>query len=181
MAVGPVDERPGDAQSEDHKIDEQYLDELRGYRQDLLTIQKEQTTSYDKAILSLSGGALGVTIAFADKFGGDTPTVTWSLLASWSAFCTAICFNVLSYLFSSYDMEAELEKVRKSIQAGGIEFESGNGWRRATQRVNILALAAFILGVGLFGYHAYATTHASLDTDVRQNVRQEEPAKTGAN
>ena len=152
------------------EVDEQYLEELRGYRHDLLSIQKEQITSYDKAILSLSGGALGITIAFSDKFGGDTPTVTLALLAAWGAFSAAIAFNVLSYLFSSYDMESEIEKVRQSIQAGGTEIISGNKWRRATQWVNVLALVAFIGGVGLFGYHAYSTTQAATSETETQNA-----------
>lgn len=149
------------------EVDEQYINELRGYRHDLLSIQKEQIISYDKAILSLSGGALGITIAFSDKFGGSTiPTVTWALLAAWAAFSIAIAFNVLSYLFSSYDMEVEIEKVRQSIIMGGEELASGNRWRRATQCVNILALVAFIGGVGLFGYHAYSTTQFITNEDV---------------
>lgn len=160
------------------EVDERYLDELRGYRHDLLTLQNEQITSYDKAILSLSGGALGITIAFADKFGGDVPIVTWALLASWGAFSTAIGFNVISYLFSSYDMEAEVEKVRSSIQAGGTEFRSGNGWRSATQIVNVLALLAFIVGVGLFGYHAHTMMRSSLAAEVSQNDRQERSVET---
>jgi hypothetical protein len=41
--------------------------------------QNPNFTSYDKAILSLSSGALGITIAFADKFGGDIPVVTWAV------------------------------------------------------------------------------------------------------
>jgi len=87
--VDHVDGETDDPEPDVPEIDEQYLDELRGYRHDLLTLQNEQISSYDKAILSLSGGALGVTIAFADKFGGDIPVVTWSLLASWGAFSTA--------------------------------------------------------------------------------------------
>lgn len=140
------------------EIDDCYLNELRGYRHDLLSIQKEQITSYDKAILSLSGGALGVTIAFADKFGGAEPIVTWPLLSAWGCFSVAITLNVLSYLFSSFDVEVEVEKVRVSIQAGGSDIVHGNNWRRATQLTNILALVGFIGGVVLFGAYAYDST-----------------------
>lgn len=178
MQVNHAGEEKDDIQPNAPEIDEQYLDELRGYRHDLLALQNEQITSYDKAILSLSGGALGITVAFADKFGGGVPVVTWALLASWGAFSMAIGFNVISYLFSSYDMEAEVEKVRLSIQAGGTEFRSGNRWRRATQGVNVLALFAFIVGVGLFGYHAHTMMKASLAAEVSHDDRQERSVET---
>lgn len=161
--------------------DEQaYLNELRGYRHDLLAIQKEQITSYDKAILSMSAGALGISIAFSDKFGGDDPVVTWALLASWAAFCVAITINVLSYLFSSYDMEIELEKVRRSIQSGGTEIVSGNWWRKATQWANCVSLIAFLTGVGLFGLHAHTTTHMTTTLEVIENAGKKEPGKKDA-
>ena len=178
--VNHVDGETDDAGSGVSKIDEQYLDELRGYRHDLLALQNEQISSYDKAILSLSGGALGITVAFADKFGGDIPVVTWALLASWGAFSTAIGFNVISYLFSSYDMEAEVEKVRSSIQTGGTEFRSGNRWRSATQYTNVLALLAFMVGVGLFGYHAHTMMKTSLATEESYDDRQKRSAETDA-
>jgi len=77
-------------------------------------------------------------------------------------------------------MEAEIEKVRSSIQAGGIEFRSGNRWRSATQCANILALLAFMVGVGLFGYHAHTMMKASLATEESHDDRQERPAETDA-
>lgn len=167
-----------DTNSNADEADQRYLDELRGYRQDLLAIQKDQITSYDKAILSLSGGALGVTIAFADKFGGEAPVVTLALLSAWAAFCAAICFNVLSYLSSSWDMEVEIEKVRQSIQSGGLEITSGNKWRFATQALNFLSLVAFIIGVGLFGFHAYNTKQPLQSVEASTNVeRQTQTAK----
>lgn len=148
-----TDRRSGSAE-----IDEQYLDELRGYRQDLLTIQKEQIGSYDKAILSLSGGGIGISIAFADKFSDGVPEVGIGLLGSWIAFSFAIAFNVGSYLTSSHDIEVEIQKVRESVQAGGTEIQSGNSWRTITMTLNALSLVAFVGGVLCFGYHAYSST-----------------------
>lgn len=138
------------------EIDEQYLDELRGYRKDLLTIQKEQIGSYDKAILSLSGGGIGISIAFADKFSDGVPEVSNWLLCAWIAFGLAIALNVGSYLTSSHDIEIEIQKVRQSVQAGGTDIRSGNPWRNITVGLNAMSLVAFVFGVGLFGLHAYS-------------------------
>ncbi len=158
-----------------------YISELRNHRRDLITIQKEQTTSYDKAILTLSGGALGISIAFADKFGGNPPPVTHALLATWGSFSLAICFNILSHLFSSYDMGVEIEKVSASIQSGGAEIVSGNRWRQATHGANILAIIAFLAGVVCFSSHAYITTQSPSNRGIIHDARPESPTAPSDN
>ena len=156
--------------TEEERIHQDYLNELRSHRHDLLAIQKEQVASYDKAIFGLSGGALGVTIAFADKFSEGVPEVTWALLGAWGAFSAALLLNAFSHLSSNYDMEKEIGKVLDSIKENGSDFPSGNFWRRITEACNMLALVAFTGGVCLFGLHAYTASEAALQGGTEQDA-----------
>ena len=46
----------------------QSLDEIAAeYRRQLLTLEQKSTEAFDKAVLSLSGGALGLSIAFFEQ------------------------------------------------------------------------------------------------------------------
>ena len=74
--------------------------ELKKYVGQSLISAAEQ---YDKAILALSGGALGVSIAFlkdiAPSYKEDTQ---YWLFVAWIAFVLSICPSLTSFLFSMY-------------------------------------------------------------------------------
>src|SRR5579862_5851295 len=58
---------------------------------DLLSkLERQSQTSYDRAILALSGGALGVTIAFVKDMIHGTPRAGGLLFASWVCWALSL-------------------------------------------------------------------------------------------
>jgi len=62
-------------------------EELFKYRADLITGRQKAQEQFDKAVLSLSGGALGVSFTFVDKFVPKGSVVEHSNLLIIAWFC----------------------------------------------------------------------------------------------
>ncbi len=54
------------------------------YRHQLVILEQQSQTNFDKTLLTLAGGALGVSFAFVKDFlGGRPPTLAVLLLVAW--------------------------------------------------------------------------------------------------
>jgi cytochrome b subunit of formate dehydrogenase len=77
------------------------LDKYLEHRQSLQQTLHDQARSLDKGILTLSSGALGLSIAFIDKIAPHP--VCWTkgvLAASWVLFAFAVLSTLFSFLTS---------------------------------------------------------------------------------
>ncbi len=119
-----------------------------------LELRNDQYTTFDKAILGVSGGALGLSIANADKLSGGATTFSQMLLLSWLAFACSIAANITSYWTSAQDTEKELRKISLAVEHGK-EYSVGNAFRTTTIALNFLALALFCVGIIALSAHAY--------------------------
>jgi hypothetical protein len=67
--------------------------EMQEYRRTLTALQQDSQVDYDKAILTLSGGALGISFAFFDNISAKVPTLHAGFLVgawlSWALSLTA--------------------------------------------------------------------------------------------
>jgi len=132
-----------------------YVESLHKHRERLSDQVANQLQTFDKTILGVSSGALGISIAFVDKFSGPEPVFTVLLFASWVAFATSICFNIISNLTSSHDALSEIRKIDMCIRTATEYSDERNLFRRSTEYLNYAALALFFLGVLLLAFHAY--------------------------
>ena len=70
------------------------------YRQALETLKQNSQESYDKTVLSLSAGALGVSFAFVTDIVGDWPAQRPGYLFAawlfWGVSVTSVLFSFLS-------------------------------------------------------------------------------------
>ena len=58
--------------------------DLKQYREDVLATEQKSQAEYDRLVVALSGGALGVSFAFVERFiGDDPPRVLWTLMVAW--------------------------------------------------------------------------------------------------
>lgn len=87
-------------------------EQLAQYRQHLVLAEQKAQETYDKTLLSLSGGAFGITFAFVDKFlGGQPVSSTKCLVYSW--FCLGLSAAVVlaSHLFSQRALRSAIHQV----------------------------------------------------------------------
>ena len=122
-----------------HSTYNEYMNQLRSERH-------SSFVQFDKAILSLSGGTLAVSIAFIKDLVPLTELV-WLplLLASWALLGLSITSTLVSFLVSqkAYDRQftsAERYFVDKEKEA----LETENPFGLITSRLNHLSAACFV-------------------------------------
>ena len=115
-------------------------------------IRKEYIESYyhsqdqfDKAVLTLSGGAIGVSFAFMNDVVGDDPHhIMWILLA-WTAWSLSIIFIFISFYVGAQAFRQEIKNLDEG-KVGGSRWSTAVGW------LNPLAGIMFVLGVLFLGF-----------------------------
>ena len=128
-------------------------DAAEQYRTLLSTLERDSQRSYDKAILTLSGGALGVTISvLKNVIHTSTPVAMGFLLASW------VCWglSLSSVLYSFYSSTSALRKAIVQLDDGTIGKQHPGGvYDLATAVLNAASGLFFLAGTFLFVYFAY--------------------------
>jgi len=122
------------------------------YRAQLLAKMTRSQESYDKSLLSLSGGALAISFAFVDRFLTNGPIVwVFSLVLAWCfwVFCmTAVLF---SFQFSRCAFSKVIDQLDGAVKQGkNIEVcleDPGGKYARYTTLCNWLGGPFFILGL----------------------------------
>lgn len=74
-------------------------EQINDYRNHLILAEQKAQEDYDKTIISLSGGALGISFAFISDSVPD-PTETYFLLTSWICWGVSITSVIISYFTS---------------------------------------------------------------------------------
>jgi hypothetical protein len=140
--------------SKDQKNDDKTYDVYLGEREKLISSLAEETHKFDKAILTLSGGAFGFSLAFIKDI---VPTIKggtffW-LLASWAGFGLSLLSTMISFLASQGACRKQIEILEQDF-FGEEKQEKQKKQEKLTNRaagwtlgLNITSIAAFILGV----------------------------------
>jgi len=120
-------------------------DDKSRYRELLERLKQNSQDSYDKTVLSLSAGALGVSFAFVRDIVGSWPAQTPSwLFAAWVFWG----LSVTSALFSFLCSQKALQKAIKQVDAGQMYNKNLGGYRnKVTVLLNYTAGLCFFLGV----------------------------------
>ena len=123
----------------------EFESEISKYRGTLLDIQQKMQASYDKAVITLSGGALGLSFTFLkDVANGDSLHNTRCLLASWILWGVSISCILFSFLSSATAMQ----KAIKQTDQKTIYIEAAGGlFNWITKILNISAGLMFFAGV----------------------------------
>lgn len=77
--------------------------------------------SFDKAVLTLSGGALALSIAFIRDIAPNMNSKNW-LIASWLCFGVSILFILFSFITSQIDCYRALEAGDKTGKASRLTW-----------------------------------------------------------
>jgi len=118
-------------------------------RKDILARNLSNSEKYDNAILSLSTGILGLSLAFIKDVVplGHSQYVT-ILIVSWCAFGAAIISALLSFALSQIALKRQLQYAEKYyLDEDDAYLEKKNGPAVWTEFVNYASGLFFIIGI----------------------------------
>lgn len=125
-----------------------YLEE----RKSLVGAKREGSRLFDRAILSLTAGAFGLSLTFIRQIVPSIKSGTvFILICAWSGFCISLISTLISFLTSQSACSKQIEILE------GEYFDNHNSQDRKinhrnkpaiwTKRLNILSIFTFIIGV----------------------------------
>ena len=122
-------------------------EQLQEYRLLLIKAEQKAQEDFDKTVLSLSGGALGISFAFVKDIVGNKPlTNSGFLVASWIAWG----ISVTCVLTSFYCSQQALRRAIKQVDEGEIYEQTPGGFlSKLTAGLNALGAVLFLVGVVL--------------------------------
>jgi hypothetical protein len=129
-----------DVPSLDYQI---YINE----RKILVDADREAARTFDKAMVTLSGGALALSIGFIDKIAPE-PQHERFLIAGWAGFIAALLCTLFSLLTSQHAMKRQIA-ICESVFMDDGSGAASNGWAIATLILNIAAIVIFVVGVAM--------------------------------
>jgi hypothetical protein len=127
-------------------------DHLVDYRKFLVAAEQKSQEDFDKAVLTLSGGAPGISFTFLKDIVGANPiTEPTFLIWSWRLWAGSI----LCVLFSYFLSHLSLRKAIAQVDDGTIYKQKPGGiWATWTACLNIAGAALFVTGVLMLTYFA---------------------------
>lgn len=143
--------------------------ELAGYRDHLVAAEQKSQEDFDKTVLSLSGGALGVSFVFLKDVLGDKPILEKSnLLLAWMAWG----LSSIVVLASFYLSHLSLRRAISQLDEGTIRTGRAGGWYSvATAILNASGAILFFTGVVFITLFANANLQDQGSKDVRQEAK----------
>ena len=123
----------------------EFEERLSAYRQSLIEDEHAMQGAYDKGVLSLSGGALAISLVFLkDVVGTKQLLHSGCLLAAWILWALSIALVLTSYFTSAQALRRALTDTdEKAIY---ITLAQSH-WATATKVLNALAGICFLVGV----------------------------------
>lgn len=100
---------------------------------------------FDKAVMTLSAGALGLSIAFVHDLAPH-PKFVAVLAVAWSLFATSLLAILVSYLSSQESLRQEMD----AIDQGTVLSTPGGSLGRVTFWLNAAATGTLISGAACF-------------------------------
>ena len=116
---------------------------------ELISKQIANSTSYDTAILTLSGAFLALSVAFVKDVVAplSEASLLWVLFASWCCFCGAIVSTVISFLVGQAGYRELLSAAeRYYIKGDATAHQVSVIIARRIERLNVANGAFFVLG-----------------------------------
>lgn len=128
-------------------------DDLVKYRQQLIEFEQKIGAGYDKTLIALSGGALGISISFIKDIVGDREVLCpiFALIA-WCSWATSLTCILLAFYFGT---KAYRYAIRK-VDEGNLNPDNPGGcYAVLTSFFNAFGGISFIVGVISFVYFVY--------------------------
>ncbi|HXF81418.1 MAG TPA: hypothetical protein VNN19_01500 [bacterium] len=121
------------------------------YRQWLIKADYEASQAYDKTVLTLAAGALGISFAFIkDIVPSPKPETMRLLLWGWSAFGFSLLATLISLLTSQFALRTAMVQYDQKRTSE----RPGRWWSILTSGLSIASGLAFVIGVILLVFFA---------------------------
>ena len=150
---------------------QRYLDERRALIED----KKNSTNPFDRTILSMSGGALGLSLIFIKQVAVNPSFVSSLVLAvSWFGFAASVVTILISFLSSSHAIQQQIDLLGR--QYNGTEPDESNPtnqWTILTRHLNWVSLCCFLRGVGFFATFSFLNLPESKENTMEEERRVE--------
>lgn len=134
----PPEERPDETGGLER---EAYLEE----RKTLVEAEGEASQSLDKALITLSAGAFGLSLLFISRIAPEPEALLW-LYAAWGGFILSLVSILSSFLASQKAFRKARELLDDDFRNEGSGRES-SFWNKLTAGLTIASILAFIVGV----------------------------------
>lgn len=121
------------------------IDEIKAqYRKDLTALEQRSQAEYDRIVVALSGGAMGITFAFVGRIIGDSPPQeVWALVAAWALWV----LSLTCVLWSHFASVRALRKTIEQVDNNTLDAETAGGLHDAIVRwLNPAGGIAFVVG-----------------------------------
>ena len=127
--------------------EEAYEKKKEEYLKHIRDAGERSQAEFDKTLISLSGGALGISLIFITDIvnlgeANDVALLKWS----WILWASSLIIT----LFSFYTSVKSTRKMINDLSSENTPVKMSNFWMVLTQILNILSPGAFICGVILF-------------------------------
>lgn len=129
------------------------MSEYSSYREALEKYEQKAYEDYDKAILTLSGGALVLSFTFIKDIAGNAAIFKCSILLAWITWVLSLTSTLLSYLSSQFALRRAIKILEAEDNPKNIFGIS----HYSTICLNVLAAVFFLIGVVSFTIFANKT------------------------
>ena len=129
-------------------------DGMLAYREWLIAADQKASEAYDKTIMTLSGGALGLSVTFLKNIIGDSKRVSvYRLEASWICLTLSLLSILASMLFSQW----ALRNAVKQVDTGTIGKGRAGGYLSfSTAFLNVVSGLLCVAGIMLLAWFSLA-------------------------
>jgi hypothetical protein len=119
------------------------------YRNLLISGEQKAQTDFDRTVMALSGGALGISFAFVERIiESSTPQYLWALGLAWTSWVFSLACVLVSHYFSALAMRHALTQ----FDGGKIPEEHiGGVYDRCIPYLNAAGGVLFLIGASCAG------------------------------
>lgn len=127
--------------------DEHYRKQVYKFRETLIAAQADQSAQFDKALLTLSGGALGLTLTLTSTLELKADVC---LASSWILYGLSLVATLFSFKFSEQQFRVDILSVDKYLRHESEDILGKNPWARSVLYLNTASAAFFLLATIIF-------------------------------
>lgn len=127
------------------------MSETASERNRLIDTYNAASESYDRGVMTLSGGSLGLSLAFVKDIAPH-PVRVWAIQTSWVLMVASLVFVIGSHALS-------VEVHRRIIDCldGSRSYDDQPWWvKTGVTRMNLIAGTFFLVGAAFLVYFASA-------------------------
>jgi hypothetical protein len=137
MEPGPASESPVGFEIDDEVY--------RDHRKHLVELGSESLRTFDRAILTLSSGALGISLTFVNMIVPGSPSASYLVVISWLGYVISIVTNLISYQLSWLHSMREVEVIDEVYSRKHPYTDRNARLRRIINISNLIALVVFVI------------------------------------